>query len=219
MTSLPEQLSAARKSQVEFQFDFFRAVTSQAFDSAGKLISLNLNTSRATVERSTMTIGKLFSITDPRELLALGAQTQEQFQSMVTYGRELLNIATTAGIALPRRAAASVRPALAPTGVQEQPAAVFAEETVTGAVAKTTLKPEAAPELASADDPVAKAKPATKALSKVAPGLDVAEEPVTAPFAVSPQHEIALPPMASVEAPPPARRAKQAGSSKASRRK
>ncbi|WP_167759850.1 phasin family protein [Massilia horti] len=212
MTSLPEQFSAARKTQVELQFDFFRAVTSQAFDSAGKLIALNLNTSRAAVERSTKTIGRLFSITDPRDLFALGLQPQEQFQNMVAYGRELINIATAASIAVPRAAA----PAPVRTEMQAQPesapAAVFPEEAASGQFAKTSAKPEAA----NADEPVATI---TEAVSKVVPKAEVAEHPAAAPLMVSPQHEIALPSIAPEQTPAPVRRTKQAASAKTSRRK
>lgn len=96
MISLPEQLTAARKWQFEAQLDFFRALTSQVFARTEQVICLNLDTSRAAVERTSNTVKQLFAITDPRDLVTLGSQGQEQFQQMLAYSRELFSIASGA---------------------------------------------------------------------------------------------------------------------------
>jgi len=100
MTSLPEQLFAARKSQYEAQFDFLRNLTAETFDSASRVIALNFNTSRASFEQSSHAVRKLFSITDPLDLLNMGSHTQEQFRTMYAYGRELFGIAVNARLNL-----------------------------------------------------------------------------------------------------------------------
>jgi phasin family protein len=98
MTSIPEQFSEARRWQFETPFDFMRALTTQAFASAQQVLALNINTTRLTVERSSNTFKQLLTVTDPRDLFNLGAQTQEQFQAMLDYSRELMNIAAGGGL-------------------------------------------------------------------------------------------------------------------------
>ena len=63
MTSLPEQLTAARTAQLEAQFALFRSVTRQALDNASRVLALNLSTSRDSVERSSQAVRELFAAT------------------------------------------------------------------------------------------------------------------------------------------------------------
>jgi phasin family protein len=103
MISLPEQLTAARKWQFEAQLDFFHALTSQVFARTEQVISLNLETSRAAVERTSKAVKQLFAIDDPRDLVTIGSQGQQQFEQMLAYSRELFSIAS--GAPLPQAAA------------------------------------------------------------------------------------------------------------------
>jgi phasin family protein len=93
MTLLSEQLSSVRKSQWEAQLDMFRALSNRALDSTEQLIALNMNTSRQSMEQAAGAVRQLFDARDPRDLLALGAIAQGQWQQMFNYGRELLGIA------------------------------------------------------------------------------------------------------------------------------
>jgi hypothetical protein len=202
------------------QFDFFSAVTAKAFASAERVIALNLTASRASVERSSNTFKQLLQLNDPRDLLSLTSQPQQELQSLLAYSRELLSIVADVGLKLPVAgaaafplpfpAAAPFAPAAAPVArpaavqpapqpvqapsvaaVAEQPAQVADQAPVVAAV--PALVAEAAAE------PVAEAKPVAKALSKVAP--KPVEHPLAAPVAA--QHEIELPQVKPVEAAPP----------------
>jgi phasin family protein len=213
MTSLSEQLSAARQSQIETQLNFLQSVTSQAFASAQQVLALNLRTSRSSVERSSQAVKQLFEISDPRDLLSLTSHTQEQLESMIAYGRELFSIAAGARLALqdeapalPTPAAAPVDPAPAPVAVAVAAAEPVQAEPAPVVVAEASAEPEPVAE-------VAKAKPIAKAVSKVAAKPAVTEHPAAANV----QQEIEIPTLKAVEAAP----AKQADApaAKGSRRK
>nr|WP_314543589.1 phasin family protein [uncultured Massilia sp.] len=137
MTLLSEQLSAVRKSQWEAQLDMFRALSTRALDSTEQLIALNMNTSRRSMEQAAGTFRQLLDVRDPRDLLALGAATQGQWQQLFSYGRDLLGIATgtrvqswsTVWTSQPLVAPAPSVPRLAAPQVLEQAAIAAADAT------------------------------------------------------------------------------------------
>jgi len=93
MTSIPEQLSAARKSQLDAQFRLLHSFTDRAFDNASRVMALNLALSRDSVERSSRTFSQLLGATGPRDLGLLRSHAEEQMRSVAAYGRELFGIA------------------------------------------------------------------------------------------------------------------------------
>lgn len=95
MTSISEQFSAVRQSQLEAQLDVLHKLTNRAIDSTEQLIALNLKTSRASVEQATGTVQQLLlHASDPRELFAIGTRVQGPWQHLFAYSRELMGIAT-----------------------------------------------------------------------------------------------------------------------------
>lgn len=151
MSTLPEQLSAVRKSQVEAQLAFFQNFTSKAVEGAEKLIALNLNTTRASLEKSSAAVRQLIAAKDPRDLLALTTQSQENFDTLLAYGRELFSIATGAQAALLQPAAPGPVPAFltAPSDTAAATPESFPEvalaKPIAKAGAKAMPKPAAAP--------------------------------------------------------------------------
>jgi phasin family protein len=99
MSPLSEQFSLVRKLQLETQFDFFRNFTGKALESAEKLITLNLDTSRASLEQSSKLVRQMIEVKDPRDLFALTGQTQSPFDSVLSYSRQLFGIAAGAATA------------------------------------------------------------------------------------------------------------------------
>jgi uncharacterized protein YoaH (UPF0181 family) len=89
MSTFPEQFSAAGKSQVEAQLAFFQNVASKAVEGAEKIIALNLSTGRASLEKSQAAVYQLFAVKDPRDLFSLTHQSQENFDTLLAYGRDL----------------------------------------------------------------------------------------------------------------------------------
>ena len=110
MSTLSEQFSAARQKQVEAQIAFFQNYASSAVANAEKIFALNLSTTRASMEKSSAAVHQLLDIQEPRDLLALSTQTQENFESMLAYGRELFSIATATQAALLKQAAPVIAP-------------------------------------------------------------------------------------------------------------
>jgi phasin family protein len=192
MTTLTEQLSAVRKSQLEAQLAFMRAVTTQAFESANQMVSLNLNTSRASVERSASALKQLLTMSDPRDLFVLGNQAQDQVQQMLAYSRELFSIASGAGLNLQRQAAAQPAPEAA-HAAPAQPAE--AEAAPAPALA--------APQLEEGTDPPAEPKPIAKAVRKAGEARPAVPHPVASEVAIAPKG-VELPRVEAVDAAPPA---------------
>jgi phasin family protein len=159
MSTLPEQFAAARKSQVEAQINFFQHAAGSAVENAEKILALNINTTRATMETSSAAVRQLLAAQDGRELFAL-ASPQAGFERLLAYGRQLLSIAGGSQAALLKQAA----PVLAPSA--PTPVAVPVVDPVVDPVADPDVDPVADPDIAPVIDPV------------VEPVIDPAVEPL-----------------------------------------
>jgi phasin family protein len=222
MSPLSEQFSEARKLQLETQFDFFRNFTGKAIESAEKLIALNLDTSRASLEQSSKLVRQMIEVKDPRDLFALTSQAQSPFDSVLSYGRQLFGIAAGAAtVAVPDLAAAPARapalaappPAPAPEAFAEkaqaaapviEPAVEVAPAPVVEAevLAEPALVVEAKPEVDPT--PIAELAPVAKAVAKAAAKPE-ALKPSAASFPVrSSAQPIAVESVKPVDASPPA---------------
>jgi phasin family protein len=167
MSTLTEQFSAVRKSQVEAQINFFQNFAAKAVESAQKFAALNLTVSRASMEKSSAAMAELLDAKDPRDLFALTKRTQETIDGLLAYNRELLAIATGASTALPQ------------TTVQASPEVKTPPLALATSVPAKTPQPElpvaefvaplAAPVVVAPAPLVAEAKvkPIAKAVSKV----------------------------------------------------
>ena len=215
MSTLPEQFSAASKSQIQAQLDFLQSFGVRAFDGAARLIALNIDTGRAAVDSSSAALKQLAEVRDPRDLLAL-AKGPQDFSKMVAYGGEWLSIMADvqAGLfkaAAPAALAVAPQPAPAPA-----PAPAFApvpapQADATPAPAfelgeehahsvKPSKKPVVAVKPEAPPQPVAEAKPIARAVGKVA-GKPLQVKPAAAQLASDGAH--VLPQLKPVEASPP----------------
>lgn len=204
MTSLRDQFSAVRKAQFDAQFDFFNSMTSQAIESASRMAALNLAVSRDAVQRSLGTGFALMNSRDPRDVLSLGGQAEEQMRSLFAYGRELLGIAgggrpyalRPQALALAPQAAAEtvevVEQALADTApaieaaaeaVTENLAAVVPAEAQLAEPVVVAESPATLDALVAEPAPVAEPKPIAKAAGKGSPRAAAAAHPAAAPVA------------------------------------
>jgi len=173
MSPLSEQFSTVRKLQIETQLNFFRNVTGKAFESAEKLLALNLDTSRASLEQSSNLVRQLITAKNPRELFVLTSQTPSQFDSVLSYGRQLFGIAAgTASAAMRGADAVTVFvPAPVPATVSAPALAAPALKALvdTALVLETALIAEPAP----AAEPTPAAEPAVVVAAVSAPTLVV----------------------------------------------
>ena len=203
MTSLPEQFSAARQTQLDNGFNLVQSFSNQALDQTSRVIALQLNASRAAIEQSTAAARQLLAARDPRDLLALGSQSQQQLKSLFDYGTELfsivagakftplrsysadaLNAITTANAAAAQQAVAATAAAIAPLAEPES-----AANTLT--VVTSDVEPSATP------TPIALATSEALDLPVAPP------HPVAASVPVEVSVEIELPKVEPVDATPP----------------
>jgi hypothetical protein len=199
------------------QLDMFSKLTSRALDSAGQLAALNMRASRASMEQAAGTMKHLLEVRDPRDLFALGSATQNQWNTVFSYGRELLGLAAGAP-ALPGAMPLLATPA--PTAnvpasysqAMEQASIATADAvTITGEIAAAVVDigaahAEAALDAAIADDvPSAEPTALARALNEVAPKPAGAEHPLASTVALQADEKVELPPIAPTEnvAPPP----------------
>jgi hypothetical protein len=207
MNSLRDQFSAVRKAQFDAQFDFFSSMTTQALESAGRVAALNMAMSRDAVQRSLGTTYALMNSRDPRDVLSLGGQAEEQMRTLFSYGRELLGIASgMRPVALPPQ-----MPMLAQAAerVVEQVSEHVKEQAVETMDLASRGVAEAAAQTASTV--AAQALPVAEAPHPVAAFAPVTEPVVVAEPAAAPEPETPLAMAEPVPAAEPTDIAKAAG--------
>ena len=96
MFSIPEQFSAATKSQIEAQLNIINNLAAKAVESAEKVIALNISTTKASVEKSSSAAKQLLEAKDPREFFTLSTGQANYLDNLLAYSRQLFNIATAA---------------------------------------------------------------------------------------------------------------------------
>lgn len=189
MSLLTEQLSSAAQNQLAKQIAVFQAWSQLAFGGLEKLIALNFNTAKQSLENANSVTHELFAVKQAQELLDLSrSQAQPQLEKILSYGRELAAISmdtrtelwqivskqgsgevvTTVAVTAPPLKAAPVaqakpavkKPAAKPIAATKQLTLLAEPEVKT---AKTPAKPKAVAKVT--EKPVIKAatKPATKA--------------------------------------------------------
>jgi len=94
MFAIPEQFSNATKSTLESQFALISSLTSKTFEGVEKLVDLNINAARATLEESSAVARQLLSAKDPQEFFSVtAAQAQPTAEKALSYGRQVAAIA------------------------------------------------------------------------------------------------------------------------------
>jgi phasin family protein len=203
MTSLPEQFSAARLTQLDNGFNLIQSFSDQALDRASRVIALQFQASRAAIEQSSDALRQLLAVRDPRDLLALGAQSQQNLRTMFNYGSELFSVAAGAGSAPLRSYSVDALNAITTAN------AAAAQQTVDAAVASLTPAspaapaPEAAPAQEAAPAPESEADQAAAAISIVTSDVEPGVEPTAIAKATSEALDIPVAPPHPVAASVP----------------
>jgi len=95
MFFMPEQISTATKTNLEAQLALAFNLTNKAYESMEKLLELNLNVAKASLEDTTATARQLLSAKDSQEALSLAAtRTQPNAEKVLEYVRNIASIAT-----------------------------------------------------------------------------------------------------------------------------
>jgi phasin family protein len=93
MSSIPEQLTAAAKAHFETQFQLLNTLTSKAFEGVEKVIELNMDAARTSLDEASSAAREMSSATDPQALLAASAaQVQPNAEKTLEYNRQLAEI-------------------------------------------------------------------------------------------------------------------------------
>jgi hypothetical protein len=208
MTSLPEQFSAVRLTQLDNGFNLMQSFSDEAFERTSRVFALQFEASRNAVEQSTSAMRQLLAVRDPRDLLAFGTQSQQNLRTLFDYGSALFGIATgTRGTPL---RSYSVDALNAITSAN----AAAAQQTVEAAVASITPDlPPAEPEAEAASAPSVAivtsdiepdtAPTAIARATSEALDLPLVPHPVAASVPVEVSVEIELPKVEPVDAAPP----------------
>ncbi|RZI41751.1 phasin family protein [Herbaspirillum sp. HC18] len=97
MFTIPEQFSNVAKANLEAQLSLLTSLTNKAFESVEKVVDLNLNVAKASLEDSSIAAKQLLSAKDPQEFFSLSAaQAQPTAAKAIAYSRHLAGIATSA---------------------------------------------------------------------------------------------------------------------------
>lgn len=105
MFQIPEPFSNVAKANFEAQLEAITALTSKAYESFEKVVDLNINASKASVEDYAATMRQLAAAKDPQEFLALAAaQAQPNAAKAIAYSRHLASIATNTQAEITRAA-------------------------------------------------------------------------------------------------------------------
>ncbi|RJF99396.1 TIGR01841 family phasin [Noviherbaspirillum saxi] len=103
MFIVPEQFSSAAKANFEAQVTLFNSIAGKAFESVEKVVDLNLNVAKASLEDTSIAARQLLAAKDPQEFFSLtAAQAQPTAAKAIAYGRHLAGIVTAAQAELSR---------------------------------------------------------------------------------------------------------------------
>jgi len=95
MFSVPEQFSAATKANFDAQVALFSTLSSKAFEGVEKLMELNLNAVKSSLEESAANTKQLLAAKDPQEFINLStSQAQPTTEKLLAYSRHLASIAS-----------------------------------------------------------------------------------------------------------------------------
>lgn len=193
MSSITEQFSAATKSQLEAQFQIFNTIASAAVESAEKVIALNINATKASVEKSSAAAKQWLAVKDPKELFTLSAQPTGSFDSLLAYGRELASIASAAQAELIKSAQSSFKQVSELAAAKPTVPAPFTPATPPALAAAVSAAVVAANEPIAAPPKPPKAKPAAAPIPEQQEFIEVKAQ-VKPSFPAPPPKPIALAP-------------------------
>jgi len=97
MFPINDQFSSVAKANLEAQLSLLTVLTTKAFESVEKVVDLNLNVAKASLEDSAVSAKQLLAAKDAQEFFSLtAAQAQPTAAKAIAYSRHLAGIATIA---------------------------------------------------------------------------------------------------------------------------
>ncbi len=109
MLTSHEQFTAAARAQLESQLQLATAVTDSMIGNMEKVIGLNMQAAKASLEQSVGNVQQLLTVKDPQEFFTLSSsQSQPHADIVLTYARHFASIATTTQVELAQAAESQV---------------------------------------------------------------------------------------------------------------
>lgn len=106
---VPEQIANLFRANLDVQISVATALTGTAVDSLQRLVELNLNAARASLEDSSAITKQLMAVKDPQEFMSVTvSQAQPTLAKALSYSRHLAEIATSAQDSLSRATAEQI---------------------------------------------------------------------------------------------------------------
>jgi phasin family protein len=96
MFPVTEQFSAATKANFDAQISLITALTGKIFEGVEKIVDLNLNAAKTSIEESTAAAKQLLAAKDAQEFFTLStSHAQPTAEKALAYGRHLAAIASS----------------------------------------------------------------------------------------------------------------------------
>lgn len=96
MFPIQDQISVATKASLEAQLALYTSLTNKTLESIEKLVNLNLNAVRASMEESAVATKQILAATDTQQFISvLSSQTKPNFEKALAYSSHLAGIATS----------------------------------------------------------------------------------------------------------------------------
>jgi phasin family protein len=95
MSSISEKFANATKEHFEAQFALIDALTGKFFEDTKKIIELNVNATKTSLEEMSDTMKQMGAVSEPQEVVSMVEESaQPDAESTLEYGRKLVEIAT-----------------------------------------------------------------------------------------------------------------------------
>lgn len=96
MATMTEQFSEVTRANLESQVSFMTAVSNKMFEGMQKMIDLNIQAARTSMDESNETIRQLMSAKGPQEFLSMSSQqAKPSLEKAMSYSRHVANITST----------------------------------------------------------------------------------------------------------------------------
>jgi phasin family protein len=96
MFTIPKELTDVVKANFETNLAVLSALTAKSFEGVEKVVDLNINAGKASLEDSAIAARQLMTAKDPQEFLTLtAAQAQPTAAKAIAYGRHFVGIVTS----------------------------------------------------------------------------------------------------------------------------
>lgn len=108
MPSIPEQLASATRANFEAQLGLINALTSKAFEGVEKIIELNLNATRASLDEVSEAVKQGSAAKGTQDLFSTAAAQVPNAENAIDYSRQLAEISANMQAEFARAAEAQV---------------------------------------------------------------------------------------------------------------